>query len=166
MLVPEGEMLKLVFQIIGIFILCLLGLVVIGFVIRLVSILVGLLFGVALLVGMIYLIKMMMGIGSEAAPKTFSYRVYDRNKNAIPLFVAEPSVKDLVNTQQPGKITEWALDGTILEIDNDTQVIVLNNEKEKEAVKIRVKDGQFQGREGWVCKSVLHSKEHNRLLNG
>lgn len=159
-------MLKLILQITGIFILCLVGLVVLGFVVRLVSILVGILFGVALLVGMIFLIKMLMGVGTEATPKTFSYRVYDRTKGAIPLFVAEPSVKDLVNTQQSSKITEWALDGTILEIDNDTQVIVLNNEREKDAVKIRVKDGQFQGREGWVCKSMLHTSEDKKLLNG
>lgn len=100
--------------------------------------------------------------------KNYSFKILDRTKAAVPLFVAEPSVRDLVQTQQVSRLTELVLDGTILEVDNDSQVIVLEDEREKEAVRVRVSAGQFKGREGWVCRSVLHKYEdqNQKLLKG
>lgn len=159
-------MFKLILQIVGVIVLALLGLMLLGFVFRMVSILISMVVGLLILAGIVYLVSLLFKLGKDEEVKAYSFKILDRTKTAVPLFAAEPTVKDLVHTQQISKLTEWALNGTIVEIDNDTQVIVLEDNREKEAVRVRVSNGQFKGRDGWVCRSVLHKTEDQNLLNG
>ena len=164
---------KLILQIIGAIFLMILGMIVLGFLMRMMAIMatmaIGFLFFaiifalVVALIAVIFKVKIGFNMGAK---KKQGYKVYDRNKTAVPLFVAEPSVKDLVQIQQMSILTEKVLDGTVLEVDNESQVIVLNDTREKEAVRVRINNGQFKGREGWVCRSVLQSSDDKKLISG
>lgn len=160
---------KLILQIIGVLCLIIFGMLLLAWVIRVLSILatmaIGFLFFATIVVLVAMLFKVKIGFKMEEKKK-YSFKIADRTKMAVPLFVAEPSVKDLVQIQQMSKLTEMVLDGTVLEVDNDSQVIVLADEREKEAVRVRVDGGQFKGREGWVCRSVLQKTEEKKLITG
>lgn len=158
-------MIKLVLKIIGIIFLAIVGLMLLGILIQILHTVFVLAIGIAMLFGFFYLIKYLFQLSSTPQPAKVSYKVFDSVQPAVALFLEKPTVKELVNAQNMSHVTQWAVDGSVFELDNNTQVIVLDDDREKEAIKVRVSEGKFRGREGWVCRSALCQTEA-RLLEG
>jgi hypothetical protein len=160
-------MLKLIFKIFVLIVACILGLMILGFVLHLLGFLFLLAVGLLFLGGFVYLIRFLFKISSNTnETKQESYKLFNYSQPAAALFLAEPTVKDLVNVQKSDFLAEGTLNGTILEIENDTQVIVLDDLKEKDAVRVKVSQGKYKGRDGWVCRSVLCKSADEKLLPG
>lgn len=161
-------LLKLLAQFIGAVVLGILGLVLFFWALHLLGAIISFALGVLMLVGFIYLISLLFKIGTKQTQSKLdsSYKVSAMKQPAVALFAAEPSVSQLVNAESMSHVTEWSLNGSIVEVDNDTEVIILDDKREKSAVRIRVSKGQYQGREGWVCRSNLQKSDNNKLLPG
>jgi hypothetical protein len=160
-------MLRSVFKIVGLLIACMVALVVLLWFFRLVHFIFSMAVGLLLLAGIFYLISYLFKIGvNTTVEKTESYRLFDYTQAAVALFAGEPSVADLLAAQNMSQRAQGASEPGICTIDNDTQVIVLADEKDKDAVRVRVANGQQRGREGWVCRSVLHKSSPEKLLPG
>lgn len=154
-------MLKLVLKVIGFVIAAIIGLAILGILLKLLGLLAALAIGLAMLAGFVYVILLLLGVDLKARPPAVKteYRVFDVSKSNISLFLNKPTVQDIVS----GQTTEAVLSGAILEIDNDTNVIVLDD-SDKEAVRVKVTGGKWGGKSGWVCRSALIKSE--RLLSG
>ncbi len=140
---------------------------VLGFLLHLLGALIAMAIGLLMLAAIVYLICFLFNInlGFLKKAQNFSYKVASYKQPAVALFVAEPSVTQLINVENQNQITEWALNGSILEIDNNTEVIILEDSREKQAVRVKVKAGQYKGRDGWVCRSALQQSA-TKLLPG
>lgn len=156
---------KLIFQTAGIILLILLGLLVLGWVFRIVAFVLSFITGLLLLAAFVYLISLLFKIGKKENTVSASYQVVNYSLPSVPLFISEPSIRELVKSQQQNTLAELSMNGNILELDNNTEVIVLEDNRDKEAVRIRVKHGQHQGKEGWICRSTLQ-KHEQKLIEG
>jgi len=157
----------LLFRLIALFILATVGLAILLWLLHLLGALIAMAIGVLMLAGIVYLICFLFNInlGFLKKAQSFSYKVSSYKQPAVALFMAEPSVNQLINVENQNQLTEWALNGSILEIDNNTEVIILEDAREKQAVHIKVKAGQHKGRDGWVCRSTLQQSAE-KLLPG
>lgn len=160
-------MLKLILKIFVLILAVIVGLVLLGFLFKLVSLIVSLAIGLLILAGFVYLIGYLLKLGARTEQSRLdSFTVFNYSHPAVVLFTGEPSVRDLVNVQSDQISAERALDGSIIEIENNTQVIVLEDRKEKDAVRVRVAGGRFNGQTGWVCRSVLRQPSEQKLIDG
>jgi hypothetical protein len=156
-------MVGLVLKIVGIVFVLILALLVFFWVLGVVGFILRLLMGLLLFAGLIFGIYMLFKIGTKSSTPSASYKVSAQKQTAVALFMSEPSVTQLVNIESLSHMTNMALDGTLVEVENDTQVIVLNDVREKQAVHVRVADGKFKGREGWVCRGSLHEEAPKQI---
>ncbi len=142
---------KIVVQIIAVFILCIIGLIVIGFVLRLLGLLFSILFGILMLAGLVYLINFLFKISvkNEIQENSSVFKVSDYNRKTVLLFSKEPTLKELLSGSETDS----------LKIENDTEVIVIDDQTNKEAVKVKIGAGKHQGQSGWVCRTVLQKTE-------
>lgn len=156
---------KLALKIVLAFLFISFGIYALAFVMHILGVIFSLAIGVLFIAGIFCLLKYLFKVssGTEAESKV-SYKIADLSKNSVAFFLQQPKLKELVQCQDQSRLAEWVLDGKIIEIDNQTEVIVLTDSKELESVHVRVSEGKFKGRQGWVCKSVLHGEQ--KLISG
>lgn len=148
---------RLVFSIIAgvcVFVLCLFLLAVFF---RLLGMLISFAVAIALLVGFFYLISFLLKLGgqkSEAAVGDVSVRILDPVHNSVMLFLAEPSLSELVQVSEAER-SKIEQEGLALRLESGTTVKILSESAEKQAVHIQVNEGMNRGQKGWVCRSVL-----------
>ena len=158
-------MLKQIFKVFLLVIGVIVAIALLGWFLHVVSLIISLAIGLALLVGLVYLIGFLFKIQVRTEPdRDESCKVCDYGRQSVALFVREPSVKDLVRAQQISPANEEAHAGSLFAIDNDTKVIIITDEKEKDAVRVRVAQGPYKGQEGWICRSVLHKSTPEKHL--
>jgi hypothetical protein len=126
-------------KIVGIVLLALLGLIILGWVVRIVSFVFSLALGVLFIAGAIWLLTYLFKIGSNSGSPAKTFLVQDYTRNGVVLFSKEPAASDLLKAQMSS--ADSAEFGA--ELANSTEVIVLGEIRQGEAVRVRVKDGVY-----------------------
>jgi len=156
---------KVIFKVAAFFLFLLLGFFLLAFLMKVLGLILSLAMGVLFIAAIFYLLNYLFKISpGRQVESGVSYKLSDYSKSSSALFLSEPTVKELIESQEKGKLTDWVLGGKVLEIENDTSVLVLADQSEKEFVRVKVAAGKYKNRQGWVCRSVLHAEP--KLLDG
>jgi hypothetical protein len=160
-------MLNQIVKMVGVGLAVLLGFMLLIWLLRVFTMVVSLVFGLLILVFIFYLVSSLFKIPIKAEEtKRDAFKLVDFTQPSVALFAAEPSVSELLGAQELSGLREASAAGCLVEVDNDTEVIVLDDSRQKDAVHVRVAGGQHKGREGWVCRSVLQKSTAEKLLPG
>lgn len=148
---------KGILKIVGVILLVFLGLFVLGWVLRIVGMIFSLAIGLAFIVGIVYLINYLFKLSNKDVPaQKAAFIVMDYTRPAVTLFSKQPTANELLKAQMS---TADSLEFAGLDLDNNTEVIVLGEMNQGEAVRVRVKTGMYHGREGWVSSALLHQQK-------
>ena len=99
--------------------------------------------------------SMMHGAGkSDEQPKAIESRKVWESDGAACLYTREPSIADLAKAKEAAGAKELEDKGFVLQLNNNTRVSVVED-KQQEAVKVKILDGRSQGKVGWICRSAL-----------
>lgn len=125
---------------------------------------------VVFVIGMLYCLYLLMkagifggggGGGIKMPHGKPAFKVWNSKANSVYIFREEPSIKDLAMLTDELHLAKLELQGDVYSVANDSYVIVLEDDREKEAVKIRFKNIKKKDRDavGWVCRSSLIREE-------
>lgn len=120
--------------------------------------------GLLMMVGVFYAAKFFYGAKAPAqakSKKATQFKVVDNANPCVYMFREEPALKDLILIEDQLHLAQLELQGDVVQIDNNSEVIILEDSG-KEAIKIKLKSTdkkkskkkQFD-QEGWICRSVL-----------
>lgn len=111
-----------------------------------------LLFVVACLAGLAYFVYAYVQGKQAAKPSKPKFLVWDTYNKNVQIFFEEPTIEDIVlGVSEPEKYLEA---GKCEEVPNSTGVSILED-KGSMAVKIRVIDGDYREKIGWVSRTLL-----------
>jgi hypothetical protein len=82
------------------------------------------------------------------------YRLWNTHGKAVYVFHAEPSIEDMVTTQDELNLARLELAGEVFGVENNTEVCVLKDEGAA-AVKIKIVDPQAREKIGWVPRDTV-----------
>lgn len=124
---------------------------------------------VVFVVGMLYCLYMLMkaglfgggGGGIQMPRGKPTFKVWNQKANGVYIFREEPGIKDLAMLSDELYLAKLELQGDVFSVANDSHVIVLEDDRAKEAVKVKFKDVKKKDRDsiGWVCRSSLIKEE-------
>jgi hypothetical protein len=119
--------------------------------------------GLLLMVGVFFAAKFFYSPKAPAAAKSkkpTQFKVVDNKNPCVYMFRDEPALKDLILIEDQLHLAQLELQGDVIQIDNNTEVIILEDDG-KEAIKIKLKSTDKKSKkkkfdqEGWICRSVL-----------
>ncbi len=93
--------------------------------------------------------------------KSVQYKLADTHYSGVYVFRTEPSLKDVAMLHDELHVTQLELQGTVLQLENNTVVTIL--EENSTAVKVKLKNSKAKEKIFWAAKSSLVESERPRI---